>query len=202
MSNHLSNESSPYLLQHADNPVDWFPWGSGGWPMSIFMTPQQKPFYAGTYFPPQPRRGMAGFSDLLLWIAKLWDTDQAGLLESSEDITARISASESRKGDMGEDGGTGIDAHLPELAARAFRESFDSSCGGLGGAPKFPMPHNLLFLILYAKLTDPGVFAMAEKTLVQMRNFIKFSHNFSTHLLRVLTKRGMIALSNKGGKCL
>lgn len=249
MSNHLSNENSPYLLQHADNPVDWFPWGSeafekarrenkpiflsvgystchwchvmahesfenediakilnenfisikvdreerpdvdsvymsvcqaftgsGGWPMSVFMTPQQKPFYAGTYFPPQPRQGMAGFSDLLLWIAKLWDADQAGCLESSEDITARISASESRKGDAGSDGGDGIDAHLPELAVRLFRESFDSSCGGFGGAPKFPIPHNLLFLILYAKLKDPGTLAMAEKTLEQMRRGGLFDH--------------------------
>ena len=159
MSNRLRYETSPYLLQHAGNPVDWYPWGkeafekavredkpvflsigystchwchvmahesfeneeiaqilnqyfvavkvdreerpdvdsvymsvcqaltgSGGWPMSIFMTPEQKPFYAGTYFPPSSRYGRMGFRDLLLAIEKQWKTNRKKLLESAEDI--------------------------------------------------------------------------------------------------------------------
>lgn len=145
--------------------------------MSVFLTPQQKPFYAGTYYPPQSGRGMVGFSELLLWIARLWDTDQTGLLESAEDVIARIGAFESNDRNTRNAGDeTGIDMHLPELAVGLFRESFDHSFGGFGSAPKFPTPHNLLFLILYAKLIDSDALVMAERTLEQMRRGGLFDH--------------------------
>ena len=160
MSNHLSGQTSPYLLQHAENPVDWYPWGgeafqkardedkpiflsigyspchwchvmahesfedaetadilnryfvsikvdkeerpdidsvymavcqaftgNGGWPMSIFMTPEQRPFFAGTYFPKYSRRGAFGFRDLLLLIHEKWESDRASLLRSAGEMT-------------------------------------------------------------------------------------------------------------------
>lgn len=234
--NHLKNESSPYLLQHAENPVEWYPWcgeaferakkedkpiflsigystchwchvmahesfentdiaeilnrdfisikvdreerpdidsvymsvcqamtESGGWPMSIFMTWDKKPFYAGTYFPPASRYGMIGFPDLLNEIARLWKTDKTKLLRSAEYITERI-----------KDHSSGIEVSggddLLEKAVLILKNSFDTKNGGFGSAPKFPTPHNLLFLMLYAKKYDDAeALEMAKKTLVQMR---------------------------------
>lgn len=234
--NRLKNESSPYLLQHADNPVDWYPWcdeafekaknedkpiflsigystchwchvmahesfenaetaeilnrsfisikvdreerpdidsvymtvcqamtGSGGWPMSIFMTWDKKPFFSGTYFPPKRRYGMVGFPELLNEIAKLWKTDKAKLLRSAEYITARLA-------DVS--GGSDISAaeDIAKKAVRIFKDSFDSENGGFGNAPKFPTPHNLLFLMMYSRQNDDNeALNMALKTLLQMR---------------------------------
>lgn len=219
MSNRLRYEISPYLLQHADNPVDWYPWGkeafekaeredkpvflsigystchwchvmahesfedeeiaqilnqyfvavkvdreerpdvdsvymsvcqvltgSGGWPMSIFMTPEQKPFYAGTYFPPSSRYGRMGFRDLLLAIEKQWKTNRKKLLESAEDILLYITPKNRETQEN-------IDSHLPRKAAEIFARSFDVKHGGFGQAPKFPTPHNLIFLMLYSFIT-------------------------------------------------
>ena len=171
MSNYLKNQSSPYLLQHAENPVNWYPWGerafekarredkpiflsigystchwchvmahesfenkeiadilnqyyisvkvdreerpdidsvymsvcqaltgNGGWPMSIFMTCEQKPFFAGTYFPPEPHYGVIGFRELLLAVAKKWEEDKTALLKSAEDIVAQINTKDSSLG--------------------------------------------------------------------------------------------------------
>ncbi|MDO4337180.1 MAG: thioredoxin domain-containing protein [Eubacteriales bacterium] len=236
MSNHLKDQTSPYLLQHAENPVDWFPWceeafekaekedkpvflsigystchwchvmahesfenkeiadilnryfvsvkvdreerpdvdsvymsvcqaltGGGGWPMSIFMTADQKPFYAGTYFPPVSHRGMPGFKDLLLIIADRWKNRRADLLKSADYILAHINI---------EDGGLSekISPYLVDKAAEIFAGSFDKRFGGFGDAPKFPMPHNLIFLTLYSEIRkDSEAFDEVRITLEKMR---------------------------------
>ena len=243
MSNHLRYETSPYLLQHAGNPVDWYPWGkeafekaeredkpvflsigystchwyhvmahesfeneeiaqilnqyfvavkvdreerpdvdsvymsvcqaltgSGGWPMSIFMTPEQKPFYAGTYFPPSSRYGRMGFRDLLLAIEKQWKTNRKKLLESAEDILLYITPKNS------ETQGN-IDSHLPRKAAEIFARSFDEKHGGFGQAPKFPTPHNLIFLMLYSFIThEDHAFLQVKVNLEKMRRGGIFDH--------------------------
>lgn len=236
MSNHLKNETSPYLLQHADNPVDWYPWcgeafdkarredkpvflsigystchwchvmahesfenretaeilnkyfisvkvdreerpdvdsvymavcqaftGSGGWPMSIFMTWDKKPFFAGTYFPVQSRYGMPGFADLLGAVANKWSNSREELMQSASQIIAHVKQPEARVKN-------GNDGELAGKAARAFSRSYDHRYGGFGDAPKFPVPHNLLFLMLYAQINcEPDILEMVEKTLLQMR---------------------------------
>ncbi len=243
MSNHLKNETSPYLLQHVENPVDWYPWcreafekakkedkpiflsigystchwchvmahesfedrktadilnryfvsikvdreerpdidsvymavcqaftGSGGWPMSVFMTWDKKPFLAGTYFPVRSQYGIPGFSDLLMAVADRWRRSREELLHSAEQIISHLKQSDSGHG-------RGNDGDLSDRAVRLFCDSFDSIYGGFGAAPKFPMPHNLLFLTLYAKQNDaPDVLEMVEKTLLQMRKGGIFDH--------------------------
>ena len=243
MSNHLKNATSPYLLQHAENPVDWYPWckqafekaksedkpiflsigystchwchvmahesfedkktaeilnqyfvsikidreerpdidsvymsvcqaftGSGGWPMSIFMTWDKKPFFAGTYFPPKSHYGMPGFPDLLDVIVSQWNNNRRKLLQSAEQIITHLKSAES--GDKNID-----DEELIKRAMQIFSESFDEINGGFSSAPKFPTPHNLLFLMLYAKhKQDSDALKMAEKTLLQMRIGGIFDH--------------------------
>ena len=243
MSNRLINETSPYLLQHAENPVDWYPWceeaferakredkpiflsigystchwchvmahesfedrktaailnrhfisikvdreerpdidsvymtvcqaftGSGGWPMSIFMTWDKKPFLAGTYFPVHARFGMPGFSDLLRVVAEQWKSDRETLLQSADEVIAHLKRQEVNYGN----------ADCENLCAQAvqlFSESYDNIYGGFGGTPKFPMPQNLLFLLLYAAQNEaPNVLEMVEKTLTQMRKGGIFDH--------------------------
>lgn len=242
MSNHLIKQSSPYLLQHAKNPVDWYPWcnealeraklenkpiflsigystchwchvmaresfeneavaavlnryfisikvdreerpdidsvymtfcqaftGRGGWPMSIFLTPEQKPFFAGTYFPPTTQHGMIGFRDLLFTIAEKWNHDRHGLLQTAEQIAAAA------RDDTIPD--TAVNDKLPEIAASLYSQTFDRHHGGFGAAPKFPAPHNLIFLILYSRLrNDPASADQAYKTLEQMRRGGIFDH--------------------------
>lgn len=212
-TNRLINEKSPYLLQHAHNPVDWYPWGdeafnkaktedkpvflsigystchwchvmahesfedeeiaklmneyfvnikvdreerpdidivymevcqaltgSGGWPMSVFLTPDKKPFFAGTYFPKDTSHGMPGFRQLLESIANKWQNDRSALINSAEEIIKAISpTSEQKRGSISEE--------LINKALKQFNKSFDEEYGGFGGAPKFPTPHNLLFLL-------------------------------------------------------
>lgn len=243
MSNHLKNETSPYLLQHANNPVNWYSWcdeafdrarsenkpvflsigystchwchvmahesfedaeiadilnkyfisvkvdreerpdidsvymavcqaftGSGGWPMSIFMTWDKKPFFAGTYFPPRSRHGMPSFSKLINTIAKQWEVNRAELLRSADKAVEILKGAE-----FADKAANGAD--LPEKAVDIFSHTFDSINGGFGTAPKFPTPHNLLFLMLYAKQNEnEKIFKMAEKTLLQMRKGGIFDH--------------------------
>ena len=243
MSNHLKHATSPYLLQHAENPVNWYPWyeeafarakaenkpiflsigystchwchvmahesfedektaeilnkhfisikvdreerpdidsvymavcqaftGSGGWPTSIFMTWDKKPFFAGTYFPVQSRYGMPGFVDLLRTIAELWNSKKAELLESAEEIISHLKKSESSSSNTSNE-------NLVEDAVQHFSRSFDRTHGGFGREPKFPTPHNLLFLMLYAKQNpDSDALQMVEKTLIQMRKGGIFDH--------------------------
>ena len=250
MSNHLKNTVSPYLLQHSENPVDWYPWcdeafekaksedmpiflsigystchwchvmahesfenyetaeilnkhfisikvdreerpdidsvymsvcqaftGSGGWPMSIFMTWDKKPFFAGTYFPPRQKYGMSGFPDLLHTIADLWSKDRGRLLRSADGIIKHLKNAEQVD--------TNADNDLCETAAQSLLDSFDRTNGGFGSAPKFPMPHNLLFLMLYAKQNHSSEPIKAvEKTLIQMRKggiFDQIGYGFSRY---------------------
>ncbi len=243
MSNQLKHSTSPYLLQHAENPVNWYPWceeaferarsenkpvflsigystchwchvmahesfedektaeilnkhyisikvdreerpdidsvymavcqaftGNGGWPTSIFMTWDKKPFFAGTYFPVKSRYGVLGFADLLRNIAEIWKSKKEQLLESAEEIIAHLKRSESLNSERN-------DENITESAVQYFRTSFDSIHGGFGNAPKFPTPHNLLFLMLYAKQnTNNDIMQMVEKTLLQMRKGGIFDH--------------------------
>lgn len=233
--NHLQSEKSPYLLQHAGNPVDWFPWGdaaflkaasedkpvflsigystchwchvmehesfedaevaellnrdfvsvkvdreerpdvdavymavcqsltgSGGWPLTVIMTPGQKPFFAGTYFPKHRRYGQPGLTDLLGRIARLWRDDREQLLRAGEQIAAALTQDQPS-------GGKEPDKALLRKGYRLFRQRFDAAWGGFGSAPKFPTPHNLLFLMRYAALEqEPHALAMAEATLEAM----------------------------------
>jgi hypothetical protein len=214
-ANRLINETSPYLLQHAHNPVDWFPWGEeafaeakrrdvpvflsigystchwchvmeresfedaevadllnggfvsikvdreerpdidhfymsactamtgqGGWPLSCFLTPDKKPFFAGSYFPKNDRYGMRGFMAILGTLADLWQQDRSRLLAASDDITRHVS--EIKAGPQ-----EACDETASHRAYQQLEGSFDAKYGGFGGAPKFPSAHNLLFLIRY-----------------------------------------------------
>lgn len=212
--NKLSNSTSPYLLQHADNPVDWHPWddealalakaenkpiflsigyaachwchvmahesfenpetaalmnehfinikvdreerpdldsiymsatqamtGSGGWPMSVFLTPNLQPFYAGTYFPPVRRYNMPSFRDVLLALANAWENDREKAIDSAERVTAHIqglSAISQYEISLNQD-------HL-DLAVKTLLEGYDWGYGGWGDAPKFPQPMTVEFL--------------------------------------------------------
>lgn len=234
MQNYLKEQTSPYLLQHADNPVHWYPWceeafrrakaedkpiflsigystchwchvmahesfedeeiaqilnqhyiaikvdkeerpdidsiymavcqaftGSGGWPTTIFMTPEQKPFFAGTYFPKTAGYGRIGLKELLLTIQEKWKTDKTHLLKSAEEVITALKQSSKTKGE--------INPQLVEKGFQQYKASFDAQYGGFGDAPKFPTPHNLLFLLqYYEKNNDEDALHMAEKTLMQM----------------------------------
>lgn len=244
MGNHLKNQTSPYLIQHADNPVDWYPWcdeaferakaedkpvflsigystchwchvmahesfedeqvadilnryfisikvdkeerpdidsiymavcqaltGSGGWPTSIFMTPEQKPFFAGTYFPKTPRYGQMGLTDLLLAVNEKWRTNREELLKSANEIVSFLDKNSA--GEVAND----IDESLIDMAVKLYRRAFDHRYGGFGDAPKFPTPHNLLFLMKYYENgKDEDVLKMVEKTLLQMYRGGIFDH--------------------------
>lgn len=234
--NHLKNETSPYLLQHADNPVDWYPWcdeaferartedkpiflsigystchwchvmeresfentetaeilnkyfisikvdreerpdidnvymsvcqaltGSGGWPMSIIMTWDKKPFFTGTYFPVNSQFGMPGFTDVLNTVTQMWNTQRDKLLKSAQQITDILKREETVSKIQ-------TDMDIIKTAIDTLRKRFDSTYGGFGSAPKFPMPHELILLMYYSKQTnDSSALEMAEKTLLQMR---------------------------------
>ncbi|MCI8496721.1 MAG: thioredoxin domain-containing protein, partial [Clostridiales bacterium] len=243
MSNRLTKEKSPYLLQHQNNPVDWYPWGpeafqraeeedkpillsigystchwchvmahesfedeeiagilnrhfvcikvdreerpdidavymtvcqaltgSGGWPLTILMTPQQKPFFAGTYFPKTSRYGQPGFMELLEQVAYLWSTQRQELLNAGDQITEAVGREQTvQKGEP--------DKNLLHEAYRLLHRSFDSKWGGFGAAPKFPTPHNLLFLMQYSQQeNNPQALKMAEQTLQAMANGGIFDH--------------------------
>ena len=242
MSNRLQNETSPYLLQHKDNPVDWYPWcneaferakeedkpiflsigysachwchvlahesfedeetakllneyfisikvdkeerpdidsvymavcqaftGSGGWPTSIFMTADQKPFFAGTYFPKTSRGGMIGFRELLLMIHEKWVHDRDMLLKQSDNIIEFLK----RQGTASSS--SNID--LLQLAVEQYGQFYDKKHGGFGQAPKFPTPHNLLFLLdYYERYNEDICLDMAENTLLSMYRGGIFDH--------------------------
>lgn len=242
MQNHLINQTSPYLLQHAENPVDWYPWcdeafevakkedkpvflsigystchwchvmahesfedeqiakllnqyfvavkvdkeerpdidsiymavcqaftGSGGWPTTIFLTPEQKPFFAGTYFPKRGGYGQIGLEELLMTVHEKWQTDRAALVQSADEVVAFLNRQTAAQGQA--------DEVLIRAAVKLFKRSFDPEYGGFGQAPKFPTPHNLLFLLkYYEKNKDAEVLDMVEKTLLQMYRGGLFDH--------------------------
>ena len=135
--------------------------GSGGWPMTIFLTWEHKPFFAGTYFPKTPKYGQVGFIDLISAIQEAWQSDKRALLESAEEIYSlldrRSKAAQNKFAGDAVSKAAGVerkDSELrnSELTNAAFVlcwRSFDEENGGFGSAPKFPIPHNLLFLIQY-----------------------------------------------------
>ncbi len=235
--NRLRGAGSPYLLQHAGNPVDWYPWGreafeaaarldrpvflsigysschwchvmekesfedeetarilngnyiavkvdreerpdidniymrvcqamtgSGGWPLTIIMAPDQRPFFAGTYFPRNARFGRPGLIELLTHIAGLWGGDRDQLLGIGERIAASLSA------ERFPDGGEHLDSAVLDEAYRDLVERYDMRCGGFGAAPKFPSPHTLVFLLrMWKRRGDAGALRMVEETLHTMR---------------------------------
>jgi uncharacterized protein YyaL (SSP411 family) len=236
-SNRLAGEKSPYLLQHARNPVEWYPWGReaferaraedrpvllsigystchwchvmeaesfsdeavaelmnrhfvcikvdreerpdidniymnavvamtgrGGWPLTVFLTPDQKPFFGGTYFPPDDRWGMSGFKTVLLSVAEAWKDRRDEIARSGELLTRAL-------GERRDGGAPGVSLGEDTLAAayKHFRSAFDSGEAGFGQAPKFPMAHNLSFLLRYAGRDNASeALVMVERTLRAM----------------------------------
>ncbi len=235
--NALQQTTSPYLLQHADNPVDWFPWceeafakakaedkpiflsigystchwchvmahesfvnqeiadylnrhfisikvdkeerpdidsvymavcqaitGQGGWPLTVIMTPEQKPFFAGTYFPPRSRGPMPGLTELLENVVREWKQNRDSLYRAGQELTNFVQKHQKDVEVNGEP--------VQELLAKAkdqLRLTFDKTYGGFGDAPKFPVPHHLLFLLRYGCLEkDKEAIAIVEKTLQQL----------------------------------
>ncbi len=274
--NHLIKEKSPYLLQHAYNPVDWHPWGdtvfdkartddkpiflsigystchwchvmekesfedeavaklmnetfvcikvdreerpdidsaymavcqmmtgSGGWPLTIIMMPDKRPFFAGTYIPKESRSSRIGMFDLIGKVKELWQLRRKEVIDSAEKITYALSAISDIQG--GEDLGEAI---IKETYGRLF-QIFDEKHGGFGYAPKFPTPHHLTFLLRYWKRTgDAQALLMAEKTLSAIRlggiyDHIGFGfHRYSTdsewflpHFEKMLYDQTLIAMA-------
>ncbi|MBM3300068.1 MAG: thioredoxin domain-containing protein, partial [Deltaproteobacteria bacterium] len=274
--NRLIHEKSPYLLQHAYNPVDWHPWGdeafekarredkpiflsigystchwchvmeresfeneetarlmnetfvsvkvdreerpdidhiymtvcqmmtgAGGWPLTIIMTPDKRPFFSGTYFPKQARFGRMGMDDLCQRVKGLWTTRRADVLEAAGQVTAALQ--QVPDGSPGE--ALGLDA-----LANAYQQlvdRFDARFGGFSQAPKFPTPHNMLFLLRYWKRTgEAKALEMVEKTVEAMRmggiwDHVGFGfHRYSTdahwlvpHFEKMLYDQAMLAMT-------
>jgi uncharacterized protein YyaL (SSP411 family) len=236
--NRLATAQSPYLLQHKDNPVDWYQWGdeaferargedkpiflsigystchwchvmehesfesdaiasllnrdfvsikvdreerpdvdrvymtfvqattgSGGWPMSVWLTPALRPFYGGTYFPPEARWNRPGFTEVLQEIARVWRDERDKVLQSAEHIVERLRT-------LGVEGGGGRQvppAAILDRAVAEFAAAFDARRGGFGNAPKFPRPSELLFLLReHARTGKPEPRDMALVTLRAM----------------------------------
>jgi hypothetical protein len=274
--NRLIFEKSPYLLQHADNPVDWYPWGeeaflkakkedkpiflsigysachwcqvmeresfedeevaqlmnqyfvavkvdreerpdidniymtvcqymtgSGGWPLTIIMTPDEKPFFAGTYFPKQAKFGRSGLMEILNQIASLWRKDRPRVLQAGNQVTQTIKniSSSPMSGDLTKE-------NLKQ-AYQKFKDSFDETNGGFGQAPKFPSAHNLSLLLRWWKRSgEEKALKMVEKTLDAMwkggmYDHLGFGfHRYSTdsrwlvpHFEKMLYDQAMLAIA-------
>ncbi len=243
-TNHLITEQSPYLLQHAHNPVEWYPWskeafetarkedkpiflsigyytchwchvmehesfedpevarvmnntfvcikvdreerpdldnvymkvsrlltGSGGWPLTIIMTPDKKPFFAGTYIPKHSMHNRIGLVELTEKVGELWKTDRAQLLKSANQITEALLETPSNK----EEKLPGVE--MLDEAYKTLRTKYDYRYGGFSDAPKFPSPHNIIFLLRYWHRTgNETALAMAEKTLQEMYRGGMYDH--------------------------
>jgi len=275
-SNKLINEKSPYLLQHVNNPVDWYPWGeeafqkakkekkpiflsigystchwchvmahesfesqdvadlmnetfisikvdreerpdidkiymtvcqmmtgSGGWPLTILLTPDKKPFFAGTYFPKESKFGRIGLIDLIKRVKSLWINNKDELLESAEKITSSLqNLSQESPGDK-------FNEKILKKTYNQLLSQFDSKKGGFSDRPKFPTPHNLMFLLRYWKRTgEQHALEMVEKTLQEIRkggiyDHIGFGiHRYSTdrnwfvpHFEKMLYDQALIAIA-------
>jgi len=275
-SNRLAHEKSPYLLQHAGNPVDWHPWspeafarartedkpvflsigyatchwchvmeresfedpetarilnqtfvcvkvdreerpdidavymracqmltGSGGWPLTIFMTPDRRPFFAATYLPRHTRFGRAGLLELCAEVYRLWRSDRQKILNSASEIADGLA-----QGFEFSAGAPPAETMLPQAAAQIATE-FDSRWGGFGPAPKFPTPHRLLFLLRMARAGKaPEGLAMVSRTLAAMRrggiwDHVGFGfHRYATdaqwllpHFEKMLYDQALLALA-------
>jgi uncharacterized protein len=237
MANRLANETSPYLLQHAHNPVDWYPWGpealarardenkpiflsigyaachwchvmeresfedaataedlnrdfvavkvdreerpdldqvymsavqamtgQGGWPMSMFLTPDGKPFYGGTYFPPQPAHGMPAFRQVLAGVARAWRDEPLEVVAAGTRLVDALVQQQA-----GPTSGDAPTRALLDTATAAIEANFDATNGGWGGAPKFPQPMTIEYLLRRAATTgDPRPLAVARRSLDAM----------------------------------
>lgn len=145
--------------------------GQGGWPLTILMTPDCKPFFSGTYFPPRARYGRIGLEELLTAVAEQWKADRTKLLDSAGQIEAYLREQE-RITLSAEPGVAAV-----HQAYRQFAGNFDKKNGGFGGAPKFPTPHNLIFLMEYGLREEKKeALSMAETTLTQMYRGGIFDH--------------------------
>ncbi len=151
--------------------------GNGGWPLTVFITPEGKPFYAGTYFPKNDRMGMPGLITILQKINEMWHTNRNALLKASEKILKAIDKTDDADNDIDNDFyrpedeiyNTNVYNQIIEDAFDQFTHSFDMKYGGFGDAPKFPTPHNLMFLLRYwYKTKEPFALEMVEKTLDSM----------------------------------
>ena len=236
-TNNLIKETSPYLLQHAHNPVNWFAWGeeafekakaedkpvlvsigysachwchvmehesfedeataaimnasfvnikvdmeerpdvdriymmfvqmttgSGGWPLNVFLTPDKVPFFGGTYFPPDNRFNMPSFQRVLAAIVESWDTRRDELLHSANDVLGEM-----RRVSIAELSPDGLNLEQLDAAFQGFAKYFDAANGGFGGAPKFPPPMSLEFLLRYWKRTgNANALEMVKKTCDKM----------------------------------
>lgn len=237
MPNHLTYETSPYLLQHANNPVDWYPWGeeafsraraedkpvllsigysachwchvmahesfenteiaglmnrnfinikvdreerpdidsiymeavqsltgSGGWPLTVFLTPHGRPFYGGTYFPPEDRHGMPGFPKILTAAADAYHNRRSDVEQAVEELSAAMSGHVNRS--------VAIEPLTADILGEAYQslnQNFDAKNGGFGTAPKFPQPMSLEFLLRYSRrVQNSGSLEMLELTLEKM----------------------------------
>ncbi len=274
--NRLAKEQSPYLLQHADNPVDWYPWGEeafdkarkedkpiflsigystchwchvmehesfeddsvaalmnkwfinikvdreelpeidhvymsvcqamtgrGGWPLTIVMTPDKEPFFAGTYYPKDGQGQRPGMLQILPILNDAWTNKRPDIKKSIDQIKSYLDRVNTRKL------GTGIDAAILETAYDDFTKRFDKELGGFGRAPKFPSPHNLVYLLRYYHRTkNQNALLMVETTLKNMRlggiyDQIGFGfHRYSTdkkwlvpHFEKMLYDQAMLAIA-------
>jgi uncharacterized protein YyaL (SSP411 family) len=136
--------------------------GSGGWPLTVVMTPDRKPFFAGTYFPKQSRHGRIGMLDLVPRITEAWQGRRKELLEQAEHVLRHMAATESPDA-------VPLGAETLQQAEQAMAKRHDAAHGGFGGPPKFPSPHTLLFLLRrWSRTQDPGVLQMVTRTLHAM----------------------------------
>ena len=150
--------------------------------MTIFMTAEQKPFFAGTYFPPETRQGMMGFSELLLAVEERWKNDRESLFSTGEQVCSALNQTGKPEGER-------VQSEMIEKAVQELSGSFDARWGGFGEAPKFPTAHNLLFLMLFWKMkgsqsSEEGIPAMMEKTLEAMARggiFDQIGYGFSRY---------------------
>jgi uncharacterized protein YyaL (SSP411 family) len=236
MPNRLANENSPYLLQHAENPVDWYPWGKealevahsedkpiflsvgyaachwchvmahesfedestaaimndhfvnvkvdreerpdidgiymqavvamtrqGGWPMSVFLTPDGQPFFGGTYYPPERRYNMPSFKEVLDSIIRVWRDDRGAILDSADKITGHIQKSAQTEG-----ASMPLEISVLDEAITTLEKAYDWRFGGWGQAPKFPQPMVIEMLLRQATRGDKNALEMAEHALKAM----------------------------------
>jgi uncharacterized protein len=259
LTNQLAHEKSPYLLQHAANPVAWQPWGdaafataraenkpvflsigystchwchvmahesfedaeaaalinrifvpikvdreerpdidgvymtacqmltgSGGWPLTVILTPDRQPFFAGTYIPKETRYGRLGLLDLLPRIEEVWKSRPDDVLTAARQIQDALSST------AGKSAETPVDASTLDLAYEQLAARFDHSHGGFGESPKFPTPHNLVFLLRYWQRTGKAAaLEMVTQTLTAMRRGGIFDHlGFGFH--RYATDEGWL----------
>ena len=277
-TNRLEREKSPYLLQHAHNPVDWYAWGEeafvkaraenkpiflsigystchwchvmeresfesqriadllnrdyvsikvdreerpdvdriymtfvqattggGGWPMSVWLTPDRQPFFGGTYFPPENRFGHPGFASILTQIAEAWRRDREQIVESAHDVVSQL-----EKHAAVEPGAAGrVDHAVSERGFLMFRRTFDTQLGGFGGSPKFPRPSVFNFLLRYWDRTRNQ--EALDMTLLTLREMAKGGmhdqlgggfHRYSVderwfvpHFEKMLYDQGQLAIS-------